>query len=222
MERRQHPHGSSQERLLSVIRSGGPDERNVFDRQIADAGIGIPASMGMNDYSPAIRDVINEGVTRDRTRNAGNGLFGSYQVATLSHGSSEISAGFGLLYRTNVGELVNRSQTAPYQGAALRCRIGLAERGLLDKALRFGDVPHDPPFDYIERRFESDGRELIVNNSSPVRKMAPRVLGQVPASDPRPDSGRSYVPRSSETMRPSPQKSKQYIIHYLPRSSNCV
>ena len=136
--------------------------QNSVEFVVADAGIGIPASMGMGDHTSALRDVINEGVTRDKTRNAGNGLFGSYQVATLSHGSFEIRSGFGLLYRTGAGNLTNRRLTAPYQGTSVRCRIGLEERGLLDKALRFRGEPHDPPFDYIERKFESDGDDLTV------------------------------------------------------------
>ena len=90
--------------------------QNSVEFVVADAGIGIPASMGMNNHAAALLDVINEGVTRDKTRNAGNGLFGSYQVATLSHGSFEIRSGFGLLYRIGTGNLMNRKLTVPYQG----------------------------------------------------------------------------------------------------------
>ena len=143
---------------------------NSVEFVVADAGIGIPASMRMDDHAAALRDVINEGVTSDKTRNAGNGLFGSYQVATLSHGSFEIRSGLGLLYRTGAGKLVNQSIAAPYQGTAVRCRIGLEERGLLDKALRFRDEPHDPPFDYIERKFENDGGELTVEMKDEARR----------------------------------------------------
>ena len=46
--------------------------------------------------------------------------------------------------------------------AGRACRIGLDERALLDKALRFKGEPHDPPYDYIERRFENDGGDLTV------------------------------------------------------------
>lgn len=136
--------------------------QNSVEFVVADAGIGVHGSMGMNDHVAAVREVINEGVTRDRTRNAGNGLFGSYQVATLSHGSFEIRSGYGLLYRTGTGELTNRGTSVPYQGTSVRCRIGLGERALLDKALRFKGEPHDPPYDYIERRFENDGGILTV------------------------------------------------------------
>ena len=143
--------------------------QNSVEFVVADAGIGIPASMSMNDHAAALLDVINEGVTRDKTRNAGNGLFGSYQVATLSHGSFEIRSGFGLLYRTGTENLMNRRLTAPYQGTSVRCRIGLEERGLLDKALRFRGEPHDPPYDYIERKFESDEGDLAVEMKDEAR-----------------------------------------------------
>ncbi len=72
--------------------------QNSVEFVVADAGIGIAASMGIDDHMAALRDVINEGVTRDKTRNAGNGLFGSYQVSTLSNGEFEIRSGRGLLF----------------------------------------------------------------------------------------------------------------------------
>lgn len=144
--------------------------QNSVEFVVADAGIGIAASMGIDDHVTALRDVINEGVTRDKTRNAGNGLFGSYQVATLSDGSFEIRSGYGLLFCKGTDRLVNRGVTAPYQGTAVRCRIGLNERGLLDKALRFKGEPHDPPYDYIERKFENDEDDLIVGMKDEARR----------------------------------------------------
>ena len=69
---------------------------NKVEFVVADGGIGIPASMGTADDQSALRDAITEGVTRDPQRNAGNGLFGSYQVAVLSDGIFELRSGRGL------------------------------------------------------------------------------------------------------------------------------
>ena len=137
--------------------------QNAVEFVVADAGIGIPESMGMNDDDQAaLQKVINEGVTRDRTRNAGNGLFGSYQVAVLSNGAFEIRSGFGVLYLTGNSEIVSRNLNVPYKGTSVRCKIGLDEHGLLDRALRFKAVPHDPPYDYVERTLEDERGELFI------------------------------------------------------------
>ena len=143
--------------------------QNAVEFVVADAGVGIPASMGISDHPAALRQAIDEGVTRDKTRNAGNGLFGSYQVATLSNGAFEIRSGWGLLYRTGDGELRNYRAYAPYLGTSVRCRIGLEDKELLEKALRFKGERHDPPYDYIERKYETNEGDLIVEMKTEAR-----------------------------------------------------
>ena len=128
---------------------------------VADAGIGIPHSMGIKEHEVALRQVINEGITRDKTKNAGNGLYGSYRVATLSGGQFEINSFNGLLYSSQEGEVSCRTDKIPYPGTSVRCSIGLSDNGLLAKALQFKGESHDPPYDYIERKYETDGGEMI-------------------------------------------------------------
>ena len=145
--------------------------RNQVEFVVADAGIGIPKSMNMSDHAAALREVINEGVTRDKSRNAGNGLFGSYQVAALSNGTFEINSGYGFLLRSSSTEqLMNRELRIPYMGTSIRCGIGLDEQDLLDKALRFRGEPHVPPYDYIERRFETDEGDLTISMRDEARR----------------------------------------------------
>lgn len=141
---------------------------------VADAGIGIPRSMGVRDHAAALRNAIDEGVTRDAEKNAGNGLYGSYRVASLSGGIFEIHSLRGLLLcKPPESEIVNNSESVPYGGTSVRCGIGLGEGKLLDKALQFKGEPHDPPYDHIERRFEDDAGHLVFN----VKKEARRDLG---------------------------------------------
>lgn len=135
---------------------------NSVEFVVADAGIGIAASMGREDDMEALREAITEGVTRDKERNAGNGLFGSYQVAALSGGEFEIRSNRGVLQRVATDSLKTWRPFAPYMGTSVRCKIGLDESGLLERALRFKGRPHDPPFDFVEREFESDSGDLVL------------------------------------------------------------
>jgi len=134
---------------------------NVVEFVVADAGIGIPRSFGTDDDRAALRRAIAEGVTSDPARNAGNGLFGSYRVAVLSSGTFEIRSGRALLRRVPEGDLRVGEEPAPYRGTSVRCRIGLADPGLLGRALRFRGRPHDPPYDFVEREFEDERGDLV-------------------------------------------------------------
>lgn len=138
-------------------------ESNAVEFVVADAGIGVSASMRAKDDVGALRDAITEGVTRDKRSNAGNGLFGSYRVAALSEGEFEIRSNRGVLLRTPREGLKDWRPSAPYMGTSVRCRIGLADSSLLHRALRFKGKAHDPPFDFVEREFESDAGTLVVN-----------------------------------------------------------
>lgn len=72
---------------------------------VADAGMGIARSMGIEDPVRALTASITEGVTRDHSVNAGNGLFGSYRVAALSeNGQFEIHSGNGVLLLRQAGQ----------------------------------------------------------------------------------------------------------------------
>ena len=135
---------------------------NIVEFIVADGGIGIPQSMDISDDAEALQSVINEGVTRDHVANAGNGLYGTYRVATLSNGNFEILSLHG--YLGIIGRektIVSQTEKLPYDGTSIRCGIRVDDNDLLSRALRFHDVPHDPPYDYIERHFENDEGELI-------------------------------------------------------------
>ena len=137
---------------------------NRVEFVVADAGIGIPGSMNISDHAQAIRQAIDEGVTRDKSQNAGNGLYGSYRVATLSGGQFEINSLKGSLFcKENEGDIVSRGNPIPYCGTSVRCGINVSDPELLAKALKFKGRSHDPPYDYIEPKFENEEGELIFN-----------------------------------------------------------
>lgn len=124
---------------------------------VADAGVSIPHSLGIRNHERALEEAIKEGVTRDPSSNAGNGLFGSYSVATISGGRFQIHSGnASLLANARDQFRIVNDRPRLFPGTVVLVRIDCGKEGLLEQALRFGDVPHDPPFDYIERKFENE------------------------------------------------------------------
>ncbi len=150
---------------------------NRVEFVVADAGIGISASMKEHNHALALQKAISEGVTRDKTENAGNGLFGSYRITTLSGGEFEIHSQNGFLYYRD--EIKLGQSRIPYDGTSVRCSTGLDNPMLLHEALRFEGKPHDPAHDYIERKFENEAGELIFNmKEHAVRSFSSRQGGK--------------------------------------------
>ncbi len=128
---------------------------------IADAGIGIPRSLGMADNPrQAVAESIKRGVTRDKESNQGNGLYGAWQLARDSQGSFVIESQRAWLhFDGRVAKMQTGINKIPYNGTFILCRIGLENPDLL---LRFGNVPHDPPYDYVEREFEQGKEQEMI------------------------------------------------------------
>ena len=148
--------------------------QNQVEFVVADGGIGIPRSMNERNHEQALRKAIDEGVTRDVEKNAGNGLYGSYRVASLSGGIFEIHSARGsLTCKPENGEIVPRQEKIPYAGTSVRCRINTGDSTLLNKALQFKGKTHDPFYDHIERRYEDNTGHLIFH----VKEEAQRDLG---------------------------------------------
>ena len=136
--------------------------QNRVEFVVADAGIGIPNSLGVRNHAEALERSVSEGVTRDADLNQGNGLFGSYQLAAGSDGQFEIHSLAGQLVFDRVSQApVSRSQQVPYQGTSVRCGIGTQDTEAVNRAFAFGGKPHAPAFDFIESTFESDSGEIV-------------------------------------------------------------
>ncbi len=163
----------SQSDVGGFVQATAYQASNEIEFIVADAGIGIPQSMQILDHCVALQRAIGEGVTRDQTIGAGNGLYGSYRVAYFSKGSFSIDSGRGLLYVSPSSDGVQiEKQRIPYAGTSVKCRIGLGDRTLLNRALRFKNTPHEPAYDFVERRFE-EGDDVVI----PVKKEAERFFG---------------------------------------------
>ena len=149
----------------SESRSGGfvqattLKHRNAVEFIVADGGIGIPKSLNINRHGKALKRAIEQGVTRNKETNQGNGLFGSYQVSVISKGEFEISSMNATLLASKGDDIRTLDSKIPYKGTYVRCIIDCNEQGLLEKALVFGGKKHDPAFDFIEKKFESEHSE---------------------------------------------------------------
>lgn len=151
----------AQSGIGGLLQASTFSERGCVEFVVADAGIGIPRSLGINRHKRAIEQAIKEGVTRNKATNRGNGLFGAFQIATLSGGSFEIISGHGFL--TASGQKLRFGEEATlYPGTSVASRIDCAEPDLLSRALRFQGKAHDPAFDYIEQVYEQEqGDDLL-------------------------------------------------------------
>lgn len=127
---------------------------------VADAGIGIPASLrsGRSDVgsdTEALDMAIREGVTRDSSVGQGNGMFGSYEICSKSKGDILIDSGYARLkYDPNVG-LSIKDQAVPCAGTLIVATLDFSDPGLLEDALRFRGGKHSP-FGYVEAKYESN------------------------------------------------------------------
>lgn len=138
----------------------------VIEFTIADAGLGIPATLRSNGSfqgsdAEALDRAIREGVTRDKSVGQGNGLYGSYQICCQSGGAFQIESGHArLLYRSKGYGLDIRNQRVPVSGTLIIAKIDFSDPDLLKDALKFSGKSYTP-VDYIETRYESENSNVI-------------------------------------------------------------
>jgi len=125
---------------------------------VADAGIGVPTSLRsghaeITSDAEALDWAIREGVTRDVTVGQGNGMFGSFQICSMSGGEFIVDSGYALLkYHARDG-LSIKSQNIPYVGTLVVATIDFSDSKLLEEALSFGGSKHKP-VDFVETKYE--------------------------------------------------------------------
>lgn len=175
--------GHSESRIGGFLQATTFSQSGCVEFVVADAGVGIPRSLGYQSHKRAIEKAIQEGVTRNKKTNRGNGLFGAYQIATLSGGSFEIVSGKGLL--TAFGERVrfDEQRSILFPGTVVASRIDCTEPDLLSRALRFEGKPHDPAFDYIEQVYEkADSDDLVFRISNEAASLGSREAAKAIAT----------------------------------------
>lgn len=123
---------------------------------VADAGIGIPRSLGELDAGIALQKAISEGVTRNKETNQGNGLYGTWRLATLSKGVFVIHSQRGMLFVRPDGSVKSNSKATRYPGTFVIFQIDYSDPDLISEALLFKGRVHEPAYDYIEKEFETE------------------------------------------------------------------
>ena len=135
---------------------------NIIEFIVADSGIGIPKSLGISDDNEALEMSIQQGVTRNKETNQGNGLYGSFNIARVAKGQFNIQSYYGNLFLTQEGKVRYRQETIPYHGTFVRWSINCKEQDIIKRALKFGEREHEISFGYVERKYGEDLTFLLV------------------------------------------------------------
>ena len=100
-------------------------------------------------------------MTRDKAVGQGNGLFGSWKICSMCDGVFQVESGHARLIHTSQRGLHVSNERIPYSGTLIVATIDFSNPKLLQEALSFGGVRHDP-VDYIQTHFEADDMEEVV------------------------------------------------------------
>jgi anti-sigma regulatory factor (Ser/Thr protein kinase) len=141
-------------------------DRNIIEFDVCDPGLGIPRTLReghpeLRSDAEALDRAIREGITRNPEVGQGNGLYGTYQVCSLSGGEFQICSGWANLVHSADQTLRISEDQIPYSGTVVMCRVDFTEKGVLEKALKFGGLVHQP-VDYIDTHYVSDEGRLVL------------------------------------------------------------
>lgn len=148
---------------------------------VADAGIGIPNSLrsirnkGWSDRF-ALEQCIKQGVTRDPEFGQGNGLFGTFQMATMSGGTFHINSGNAHLVVTREGKVAVREDPLPFDGSLVVCAIRFTQSGLLERALAFKGKNYKM-VDFVEMSHEAEDGSVTFDMSVEAESFGSRRAG---------------------------------------------
>jgi len=151
---------------------------NIIEFTVADAGIGIARSLGIPNESEAVEQAIQEGVTKNKTTNQGNGLYGTYRLALASSGVFVIKSRHGNLYVTRDGDMHVRRDPVPFVGTFVVCQVDCDRPDLIERAFVFGGRSHVPAYDYIEKKHENSDQNLNVRAIDICNTFGSRRSGQ--------------------------------------------
>ena len=133
---------------------------------ISDSGIGIGGSLRSGDY-PTISDedalaaVIKEGVTRHKTAGQGNGLYGTYEIATKTAGRLTLVSGNGIFrYRGSKASTNWKREKIPFNGTLVDVQIGYSQSVDVRDILVIKGEAH-VPIDSVDLNYEADDQGVV-------------------------------------------------------------
>jgi hypothetical protein len=158
-------------------------KRQLVEFYVCDGGIGIPRTLRQGrpqlaDDVSALRQAIEEGVTRNPQTNQGNGLFGTFKCCEVSGGEFDILSDYVRLAHSP-GKVQTGRNPIPFRGTFVRASINYGFEQLLEKALIFRGRRHDPSGDYVERIYEGSADEIRFNVSAELSTFGSREAGKL-------------------------------------------
>ena len=150
---------------------------NIIEFVVADSGIGIGRSLGVQDEVEAVEKAIQEGVTRNNVSNQGNGLYGTYRIALESNALFSLKSYHGNLYVNSEGETHARRDHITYPGTHILCQIDCDRPDLIERAFVFRGKQHVPGFDYVERKLETKEEDIKIPARSICKTFGSRKSG---------------------------------------------
>ncbi|MEH6663119.1 MAG: DUF4325 domain-containing protein [Parasphingorhabdus sp.] len=169
--------GHSNSKIGGFVLSSRVPRTNIVEIVVADSGIGIARSLGMQNECEALERAIQEGVTRNTSTNQGNGLYGTCRLAQVSSGLFSIRSFHASLYVDRNGEVKIHDEKVPYRGTYLVCQIDCDREDLIKRALVFDGHSHDPAFDYLEKMHEGNGDSVKITAYDICKTFGSRVSG---------------------------------------------
>lgn len=158
-------------------------KKQLVEFYVCDSGVSIPRSLRqakpqIATDSVALRQAIEEGVTRNSQTNQGNGLFGTFKCCQVSGGEFYVLSGnVSLSHRP--GEINTSTNSIPFHGTFVRAAINYGFEQLLEKALIFKGKPHNPAGDYIERVYQAAGEEVTFRVNTELSTFGSREAGKI-------------------------------------------
>jgi hypothetical protein len=123
---------------------------------------GFQVSLGIADHNEALEKSIQQGVTRNKQSNQGNGLYGSFNIARVAKGQFNIQSYHGNLFLTDEGTVRYRKEQIPCHGTFVRWSLNCKEPDIIKRALKFGERQHEITFGYVERKYGEDDQLTLV------------------------------------------------------------
>ncbi|MDD9819937.1 MAG: STAS-like domain-containing protein [Nitrospira sp.] len=131
---------------------------------VADAGVGILKTLRKGHPTlthdvDALEEAICEGVTSDKSKGQGNGLYGSAQMCLHGESAFELHSGYASLIFVPRRKKPSRAKPegVPCDGTLVAVTIDFSKPKLLEEALRFQGRKHEPLVDFVETQYEQSG-----------------------------------------------------------------
>jgi anti-sigma regulatory factor (Ser/Thr protein kinase) len=153
------------------------NRRRVIEFLVADSGIGIPRSLGIKDHEVALERAIQEGVTRNKATNQGNGLFGVYRIALVANGQFNLQSYFGNM-SVFEGDVRFAAETIPYSGTFVRWSISLDANDIISRALVIGGRSHEIGFDYFDKIVDPERDSVRLKLKEEFKSFGSREAGR--------------------------------------------